>query len=78
MQNERHDLSGFNDEPSDATIHMIGDKTLLCQVVLLLSYIRNAIKSNTQADIQVKVGSKVANGQLMFDVNGLEIPDMIV
>lgn len=57
---------------------MIGDQSTLCQIVLLLSYIRHAIRNNIQTDINVKIGQKIANGQLMFDVNGLEIPDMIV
>lgn len=56
---------------------MIGDQSTLCQIVLLLSYIRHAIRNNMQTNINVKIGQKIANGKFLFDVNGLEIPDMI-
>lgn len=66
-----------NSNLTESNIRLIGDKTTICQIVLLMSYIRHAIKNNMQTDINVKIGSNIANGQLMFDVNGLEIPDMI-
>lgn len=68
----------FGKNLAETNIKMIGDQSTLCQIVLLLSYIRHAIRNNMQTDINVKIGKKIANGQLMFDVNGLEIPDMIV
>jgi hypothetical protein len=70
--------NNFNQNLTETNIKLIGDNTTICQVVLLLSYIRHAIKNNIQTDINVKIGKKVANGQLLFDVNGLEIPDMII
>ena len=70
--------NNFNQNLTETNIKLIGDNTTICQIVLLLSYIRHAIKNNIQTDINVKIGKKVANGQLLFDVNGLEIPDMII
>jgi hypothetical protein len=75
---ENVDQTVFNKNLAEVNIKMIGDNTTLCQIVLLLSYIRHAIKNNLKSNIDVKIGEKIANGQLMFDVNGLEIPDMII
>lgn len=75
---ENVDQTVFNKNLAEVNIKMIGDNTTLCQIVLLLSYIRHAIKNNIKSNIDVKIGEKIANGQLMFDVNGLEIPDMII
>lgn len=61
----------------EADIKVISDKTTTCQIVQFLAYVRHAIRHNLQAEIKVKVGSKIADGQLLFDVNGLEIPDLI-
>lgn len=70
--------NNFNQNLTETIVKLIGDNTTICQIVLLLSYIRHAIRNNMQTDINVKIGKKIANSQLMFDVNGLEIPDMIV
>ena len=75
---ENVDQTVFNKNLAEVNIKMIGDNTTLCQIVLLLSYIRHAIKNNLKSNIDVKIGEKIANSQLMFDVNGLEIPDMII
>ena len=75
---ENVDQTVFNKNLAEVNIKMIGDNTTLCQIVLLLSYIRHAIKNNIKSNIDVRIGEKIANGQLMFDVNGLEIPDMII
>lgn len=75
---ENVDQTVFNKNLAEVNIKMIGDNTTLCQIVLLLSYIRHAIKNNIKSNIDVKICEKIANGQLMFDVNGLEIPDMII
>lgn len=61
----------------ETNIKVIGDKTTVCQVVQLLAYIRHAIKNSERADITVKVGRNIADGHFLFDVNGLEIPDLI-
>lgn len=42
-------------------IRMIGDKTVVRQVIKLLSYIRHAINNNMDMDINVKIGKHVAN-----------------
>lgn len=62
---------------AEADIKLIGDKTIICQIVQFLAYVRHAIKNNLQKDINVSIGNNIANGQLLFDVNGLEIPDLI-
>lgn len=69
--------SMFRRDVADSDIRLIGDKMTICQVVQLLAYIRHAIKNNLQTEIKVKIGSKIANSDFMFAVNGLEIPDYI-
>lgn len=73
---EKNEAS-YNNNLTETDVKLIGDQTTICQIVVLLSYIRHAIKNNMKTDISVKIGSKIANGQLLFDVNGLEIPDII-
>jgi hypothetical protein len=70
--------NNFKSNLTETNIRLLGDKTTLCQIVLLLSYIRHAIKNNIKTSLNVKICEKVADGQLLFDVNGLEIPDMII
>lgn len=61
----------------ETNIKVIGDKTTVCQIVQLLAYIRHTIKNGEKTDITVKIGRNVADGHFLFDVNGLEIPDLI-
>ena len=70
-------VSNTNLNLVEADIKLIGDRTTICQLVQFLAYVRYVIKHNLQSEIKAKIGSKVANGQLLFDVNGLEIPDLI-
>lgn len=62
---------------TDTDIHMFGDRTVIAQVVQLISYIRHAVKNNMDTQIIVKFGKEIANAEFMFDVNGCEIPDLI-
>ena len=70
-------IEQVNSNLVETDIKIIGDRTLTCQLVQFLAYVRNAIKNNKKTEIKVNIGSKVENGQLLFDVNGLEIPDLI-
>ena len=67
-----------NSNLAEADVKLIGDRTTICQIVQFLAYVRHAIRNNIKAELKVKIGSNVANGQLLFDVNGLEIPDLII
>lgn len=51
-------------------VDMIGDKLVMIQVVKLLAYIRNAVRSGQKKSIQVKFGEKLANAEFNFTVNG--------
>lgn len=61
----------------NAQIKLLGDKLTLVQVVKLLAYVRHAVNSHQEVELKVKIGSHIADGQLMFDVNGFEVPDCI-
>ena len=76
-QKKLEDAFATTSNLAEADVKLIGDRTTICQVVQFLAYVRHAIRNNLKAEIKVKVGSNVANGQLLFDVNGLEIPDLI-
>lgn len=69
--------SNINNNLVEANIKLIGDKTVICQIVQLLAYVRHSLKNNCKDTIKVNICNNIANSQLMFDVNGLEIPDFI-
>lgn len=62
---------------ASAEVRLIGDKITLVQVVKLLSYVRHALNERRPVEFKVKVGYEIADGQLAFDVNKLEVPDCI-
>lgn len=61
----------------ETNVRFVGDKSTISQVVMLLAYIRHAVKNNLRKDINVEIGKYVANKELLFDVNGQEIDDFI-
>ena len=76
--NTQGDIDVYNNSLADTTVHMIGNSTVIAQVIQLLAYIRHGIRNNMKADINVKLGCTVANVPFMFDVNGQEVPDMVL
>lgn len=74
---DNNQQNNFNQNLTETNIRLIGDSTVIYNIIELLSYVRHAIKNNMQTEINVKIGKKIANSTLMFDVNGLEIPDLI-
>lgn len=67
-----HNLSQTN-----TNINVIGDRIIIGQVIQLLSYIRHALKNNANTQINVNIANTVANPTFNFDVNGLQIPDLV-
>ena len=61
----------------ETNVRFIGDKDTISQIVLLLAYIRHAVKNNLKTDIKVSIGNNIVNKELMFDVNNQEISDYI-
>ena len=61
----------------DTIVHFVGDKSTISQVVMLLAYVRYAVKNNLRKDIVVQIGKNVVNKELLFDVNNQEIDDYI-
>ena len=61
----------------DTIVHFVGDKRTISQVVMLLAYVRHAVKNNLRKDIVVQIGKNVVNKELLFDVNNQEIDDYI-
>lgn len=74
---EKLSNNNVNNKLVETNIKIIGDKTIICQIVQLLAYIRHSLKNNNKDTIKVNIGNTIANSQFMFDVNGLEIPDFI-
>lgn len=69
--------NNINNSLVECDIKIIGDKQTTCEVVQLLSYIRNVLKNKQQKDIIVKVGHTAAAEFFGFSVNGQEIKDYI-
>lgn len=61
----------------ETDVRIIGDSQAISQVVLLLAYIRHALRNNLHTKIEVEVGKDIANIDFAFDVNQQEIKDYI-
>ena len=61
----------------NSEIRIIGDKTVLIQVVKLLAYIRHAVQNNLKTTIKVNIGQYISNVDFKFDVNQLPVDDLI-
>lgn len=71
------DLDNYNNNLVETNVRLMGDKTVVGQVVQLLAYIRHAVRNNLKTSIEVNINNTVANVPLMFDVNGIEVPDLV-
>lgn len=71
------DLDNYNNSLVETNVRLVGDKTVVAQVVQLLSYIRHAIRNNAKTKIEVDLPNTVANVPFMMDVNGMEVPDLV-
>ena len=71
------DLDKYNNNLVETNVRLMGDKTIVAQVVQLLSYIRHAVRNNLKTSINVDIPITVANASFMFDANGLEVPDLV-
>ena len=70
------ELEQYNRNNVETTVKLLGDASVIGEVVQLLAYIRNGIKNGSTATIQVKLGNTVANPVFMMQVNGQEVPDL--
>nr|DAH74041.1 MAG TPA: hypothetical protein [Caudoviricetes sp.] len=72
------ELDSHNTNLVETTVRFLGDRTVISQIVQLLAYIRNGLKNNAKGNIDVKLGQTVANPNFMMDVNGFEVPDLVL
>lgn len=72
------ELENYNSNLVETNVKMIGNKTIIAEVVQLLSYIRHALRNNVKTELNVKLGTTVANVDFMFDVNGMQVPDLVI
>ena len=75
--NSQADLDNYNNNLVETNVRLVGDKTVIAQVVQLLSYIRHAVQNNMKTKIEVDIPCTVANVQFMMDVNGMVVPDLV-
>lgn len=71
------DMDNYNNNLVEVNMRLMGDKTVVGQVLQLLSYIRHAVRNNMKTTIEVDIGNTVANVPFMLDANGLEVPDLV-
>lgn len=74
----RGELDSHNNNLVETTIRFLGDRTIIAEIVQLLAYIRHGVKNNVVGDMTVTFGGTVANPSLMMDVNGLQVPDLVI
>lgn len=60
----------------ETDIKIIGDKTAIMQIVVLLSYIRHFLQNNEQGNIDVSIGKNMNSSFFGLQVNEQEIPDI--
>lgn len=72
------ELDTHNNNLVETTVRFLGDRTIIAEIVQLLAYIRHGVKNNVSGSIDVKLGATVANPSLMMDVNGLQVPDLVI
>lgn len=71
------ELDNYNNNLVETNVRLMGDRTIVGQVLQLLSYIRHAIRNNMKTTIEVDIANTVANVQFMLDANGREVPDLV-
>ena len=71
------ELDAYNNNLVDTNVHLMGDATVVAQVVQLIAYIRHALKNNIKTKIEVDMPNTVANVDFMMDVNGQQVPDLV-
>jgi len=60
----------------ESELTLFGDRNILIQVVMLLGYIRNAIRRNVPSEILVEVGKTVSNGRFDFLLDNEKVDDV--
>ena len=76
--NSQVELDNYNNNLVETTVRLMGDKTVVAQVLQLLAYIRHGIRNNMKTTINVNIGSTVANVPFMIDANGMQVPDLVL
>ena len=76
---EENSEEGLVNNPNltNSIIRVIGDKSIIRDVIILLAYIRHAIKNGESTKIELNIGKTISGGEFVFDVNQAEIPDLI-
>ena len=72
------ELDTHNNNLVETTVRFLGDRTIIAEIVQLLAYIRHGVKNNVVGDMTVTFGGTVANPSLMMDVNGFQVPDLVI
>lgn len=75
--NSQAELDSYNNNLVDTNIHLMGDFTVIAQVVQLIAYIRHALRNNVKTKIEINLPNTVANVDFMMDVNGMQVPDLV-
>lgn len=61
----------------EVDIWMLGDRSTILDVVLLLQYVRHAVMTGQPTDINVRIGHNVGGKKFDFTVNE-ELPDDMI
>ena len=60
----------------EAELTLFGDRNVLVQVVMLLGYVKDALRRNVPSEIRVEVGKTVANGNFDFLLDNEKVDDV--
>lgn len=74
----REEVDLHNANMVETNVRLLGDRTIIAEIVQLLAYIRNGLKNNQKTVINVHLMQTVADPVFTFDVNGMQVPDLVL
>ena len=60
----------------ESEVRLFGDRNVLIQVIMLLAYVRDAIRRNEPSEIKVEIGKSIQNGEFDFLLDNERVDDV--
>ena len=60
----------------ESEVRLVGDRNVLIQVIMLLAYVRDAIRRNEPSEIKVEIGKSIQNGEFDFLLDNERVDDV--
>ena len=60
----------------ESEVRLFGDRNVLIQVIMLLAYVRDAIRRNEPSEIKVEIGESIQSGEFDFLLDNERVDDV--